>query len=172
MSNLPERYCPLIAKVTAKVRTMLESGLEFPPTAFIGSLAPGELVRVLVDMSEDEKRDDFASAIRLKAKEVKAEFVFLAMEAFAFRPSTGNSEARSDIHHDASIAPPLPAIDIVSMSLETRHGNWMARVPINPKGTSKTKRTIGKPDFKEMIEMTGRLSNFLPANEEAAALPH
>jgi hypothetical protein len=54
------------------------------------------------------------------------------------------------------------AVDIVSMALETRHGVWMAEVPIKPKGICKKKRTIGAPEFRHFTEYAGRSVNLLP----------
>ena len=48
------------------------------------------------------------------------------------------------------------------MALETRHGVWMAEVPIKPKGISKKKRTIGTPEFRHFTEFEGRFVNLLP----------
>ena len=58
------------------------------------------------------------------------------------------------------------AIDVVSMALETRHGLWMAQVPIKPKGNSKMKRTMGSPTFQHFAEYEGRFSNLLPKKDD------
>ncbi len=55
------------------------------------------------------------------------------------------------------------AVDIVSMTLETRHGVWVAEVPIKPKGISKKRRTFSAPEFRHFKEMAGRFSHLLPA---------
>ncbi|MFC5771045.1 hypothetical protein [Thauera sinica] len=44
-------------------------------------------------------------------------------------------------------------IEVVSLALETRHGVWVAQVPIKPKGISKKKRTIGVPEFRHYTEV-------------------
>ncbi len=62
------------------------------------------------------------------------------------------------------------AVDVVSMSLETRHGVWMAEVPIKPKGISKKKRTIGTPEFRHYTEFEGRFVNLLPLKDGAETL--
>ena len=57
------------------------------------------------------------------------------------------------------------AIEVVSFSLETRHGVWVAQCPIKPKGYSKKKRTIGKPEFQLFTEAQGRFVDLLPTKE-------
>lgn len=54
---------------------------------------------------------------------------------------------------------------MVSLSLETRHGVWVAQVPIKPKGISKKKRTIGVPEFGHYTEVQGRFTDLLPVKE-------
>ena len=55
------------------------------------------------------------------------------------------------------------------MSLETRHGVWMAQVPIKPKGISKKKRTMGTPEFQLFTEAQGRFVDLLPMKDGAKA---
>ena len=62
------------------------------------------------------------------------------------------------------------AVDVVSLALETRHGVWMAEVPIKPKGISKKKRTIGSPEFRHFTEIAGRFVNLLPVKDGATIL--
>ena len=56
------------------------------------------------------------------------------------------------------------------MALETRHGVWMAEVPIKPKGVSKKKRTIGQPEFRHFTEVQGRFVNLLPLKDVDSTL--
>ena len=60
-------------------------------------------------------------------------------------------------------------IDVVSLSLETRHGVWVAQVPVRPKGISKKKRTIGAPEFRHYTEVQGRFTDLLPVKEGEGA---
>ncbi len=53
-------------------------------------------------------------------------------------------------------------IDIVSFSLETRHGTWMAQASIKPKGHSKKKRTCGEVSFIHYDGAEGRFTRLLP----------
>ena len=56
-------------------------------------------------------------------------------------------------------------IDVVSFTLETRHGLWLAQMPIKPKGVSKKKRTFGPPTFRHFTEAGGRFVDLLPVND-------
>ena len=56
------------------------------------------------------------------------------------------------------------------MALETRHGVWMAEVPIKPNGISKKKHTIGTPEFRHYTEVAGRFVYLLPMKNGAATL--
>ena len=56
-------------------------------------------------------------------------------------------------------------LDIVSFSLETRHGVWVAQVPVKPRGISKKKRTIGTPEFRLFTEVQGRFVALLPVRD-------
>jgi hypothetical protein len=80
------------------------------------------------------------------------------------------SQAKCIIEEYGSIGASPYAVDIVSMTLETRHGVWMAEVPIKPKGISKKKRTIGTPEFRHFTEFEGRFVNLLPIKDGAETL--
>ena len=69
-----------------------------------------------------------------------------------------------------SIGASLYAVDVVSLALETRHGVWVAEVPIEPKGISKKKRKFGVPDFRHFTGYEGRFVNLLPTKDGAATL--
>jgi hypothetical protein len=56
-------------------------------------------------------------------------------------------------------------IDVMSLTLETRHGLWVAQVPIKPKGVSKKKRTFGTPTFQHFTEAEGRFVDLLPIKD-------
>ena len=60
---------------------------------------------------------------------------------------------------------------MVSLSLETRHGVWVAQVPIKPKGISKKKRTIGAPEFRHYTDVRGRFTDLLPVKEGKGRVP-
>ncbi len=62
------------------------------------------------------------------------------------------------------------AVDIISLALETRHGVWVAELPIKPKGISKKKRTFGTSEFRHFTEYEGRFVNLLPIKDGAATL--
>lgn len=56
-------------------------------------------------------------------------------------------------------------VDVVSFTLEARHGLWFAQMPIKPKGVSKKKRTFGPPTFRRFTEAGGRFVDLLPVKD-------
>ncbi len=97
-----------------------------------------------------------------------ADYIFMIMEAWLLRKD--KMHMMDEIYERyGSIAESPYAVDVVSMTLETRHGVWIAQVPIKPKGISKKKRTIGAPEFELFTEAQGRFVNLLPVKDGAVA---
>ncbi len=66
-------------------------------------------------------------------------------------------------------------IDMVSFSLETRHGLWFAQAPLKRKGASKKRRTFGLIKFKHFDDVEGRFADLLgtqPADAEGTGPLH
>ena len=169
MSAMPESYWKFVSPLIAKAKGFLESGETLAPVAFVGSFASESTIPVLLKSSSIEAKDSSALAIRLAAEELNADFIFLLMEAWSLRK---DKLLQRDTIMDkyGSIGASPYAVDVVSMALETRHGIWVAEVPIKPKGISKKKRTIGTPEFRHFTEFEGRFVNLLPVKEGAARL--
>jgi hypothetical protein len=55
----------------------------------------------------------------------------------------------------------------VTVSVETRHGLWLAQMPIKPKGLSKKRRTFGVPKYRLFSEAEGRFVGLLPVKDDA-----
>lgn len=64
------------------------------------------------------------------------------------------------------------AIDVVSMSLETRYAIWVAQLPIGPKGHSNKKRSFGQLEFRFFTEAKGRLVDLLPTKDDGPQPVH
>jgi hypothetical protein len=106
---------------------------------------------------------------RYRAVYGSTDFIFMLTEAWSLRKDKLlQMDAIMDKYGSIGASP--YAVDIVSMALETRHGVWMAEVPIKPKGISKKKRTIGTPEFQLFTEYEGRFVNLLPMKVGAATL--
>jgi hypothetical protein len=169
MSALPESYWRIIEPLIDTARGFLEKGESLAPIAFVGAFASQSCVPVLMQSSSDEAKDQSARAIRAAAEAFDADFIFVVMEAWSLRE---DKVAQMDaiLEKYGSIGASPYAVDIVSMALETRHGVWIAQVPIKPKGMSKKKRTIGTPEFRHFNEYAGRFVNLLPVKDGAATL--
>ena len=66
------------------------------------------------------------------------------------------------------IGVPRHRIDIVSPALDTRHGLWVAQMPMEPKGVSKKRKTFGEPTSQRFTEAAGRFVDLLPVKDEDA----
>ncbi len=166
---MPESYWKMISPMIAKAKGFLENGETLAPVAFVGSFSSDSTIPVLLKSSSNEAKDSSALAIKLAAESLNADFIFLLMEAWSLRKDKLlQMEAIMDKYGSIGASP--YAVDVVSMALETRHGVWVAEVPIKPKGISKKKRTIGTPEFRHFTEFEGRFINLLPVKEGAARL--
>ncbi len=169
MSAMPESYWKFVSPLIAKAKGFLENGETLAPVAFVGSFSSDLAIPVLFDSSSIEAKDGSALAIKMAAESLNADFIFLLMEAWSLRKDK-LLQMDAIVDKYGSIGASPYAVDIVSMALETRHGVWMAEVPIKPKGISKKKRTIGTPEFRHFTEFEGRFVNLLPMKEGAATL--
>lgn len=166
MSTLPERYLNIITPLVTTARGFLEKGDPLSPIAFVGNFVTGLTVPVLLQTDSIEHKDQVTASIRMVADEVQADFIFLIMEAYSLRADkVPRFEAILDEYGSLANCPASWRIDVVSFSLETRHGVWTAQTPIKPKGVSKKKRTIGVPEFKLFTEVQGRFTDLLPARD-------
>ncbi len=95
---------------------------------------------------------------------IEADFVFVVMEAWSLRPDKLH-RYNEILDKYGSIGNSPYAIDVVTLSLETRHGTWLAQMPIKPKGHSKKKRTFGQPEFRFFTEAKGRFVDLLPTKD-------
>ena len=169
MSAIPETYWKIVAPLIATARGFLEKGEALAPIAFVGSFTSDICVPVLLQASSNESKDKSASAIKRAADSMNADFIFVLMEAWSLRKDKV-LQMDAILNKYGSIGASPYAVDVVSMSLETRHGVWMAEVLIKPKGISKKKRTIGTPEFRHFTEAGGRFVNLLPVKDGAATL--
>ena len=170
ISNPPQAYLDIILPLIGSARSFLESGESLIPAAFAGNLTTRKTLPVMMNSKSDEAKDESAAAIKRAAAIIDADFVFLVMEAWSLRPDKLH---RADEIRDkyGSIGNSPYAMDVVTMTLETRHGLWVAQMPIKPKGYSKKKRTFGQPEFRFFTEAKGRFVDLLPARD-GGPLPH
>lgn len=169
MSGIPDSYWRFISPLIVTARGLLEKGESLSPFAFVGSFESETCIPVMLQSTSIEAKDRSALAIEAAALSMKADFIFVLMEAWSLRKDK-LSQMDAILDKYGSIGASPYAVDIVSMALETRHGVWMAEVPIKPKGISKKKRTIGEPEFRLFTEAEGRFVNLLPMKDGTATL--
>lgn len=169
MRPIPDTYWKFVSPLIVTARDLLEKGESLSPFAFVGSFESAKCIPVMLQSTSIEAKDRSALAIEAAALTINADFVFVLMEAWSLRK---DKLSRMDAILDkyGSIGASPYAVDIVSMSLETRQGVWVAEVPIRPKGISKKKRTIGDPEFRHFTEAQGRFVNLLPMKDGAVTL--
>lgn len=166
---IPESYWSIIEPMINTARGFLEKGEKLAPIAFVGSFISDVCIPILLRAGSDELKDKSAIAIKKAADGIKADYIFTVMEAWSLRK---DKLAQMDAIRDkyGSIGASPYALDVVSLALETRHGVWMAEVPIKPKGISKKKRTFDKPEFRHFNEYSGRFVNLLPVKAPSSGL--
>ena len=170
MSQLPERYRAAIAPLIDKAREFLEQGEELAPMAFVGNFTTGATVPTPLFGRGPADKDVAARSVKMLAEQLDADFVFVLMEAYSLRADkVARYEEILDEYGSLADCPASWRIDVVSLSLETRHGVWVAQVPIKPKGISKKKRTIGALEFRHYTEVQGRFTDLLPVKEGEGA---
>jgi len=169
VSALPERYQTVIDPLIERARSLLEQGEALQPIAFVGAFESKQCVPVLLQAGSDEFKDRAAGLVRTAASSIGADFVFIVMEAWSLRKDKLH-QVEAIMEKYGSIGASPYAIDVVSLAVETRHGVWMAEVPIKPKGISKKKRTFAPPAFRHFTEYEGRFVNLLPVKDGGSAL--
>ena len=166
MSQLSERYRTAITPLIGKAREFLKQGKKFVPMAFIGNFTTGATIPTALVMRSPADKDAAARTVKLLAEQLDADFVFLLMEAYSLRADkVARYEEILDEYGSLADCPASWRIDVVSLSLETRHGVWVAQVPIRPKGISKKRRTIGVLEFRHYTDVRGRFTDLLPVKE-------
>ncbi len=166
MIPIPERYSKIIEPLIETARGFLENGEELVPFAFVGNFEVGTTIPVRLQADSEEAKDQSARAIKSIAERHNADFVFTIMEAWSLRSDKLRMvDEIYERYGSIGEAPDSYKIEVVSFSLETRHGVWVAQCPIKPKGYSKKKRTIGTPEFRHFTEAQGRFVDLLPVKE-------
>lgn len=170
MSSIPVAYLKIIGPPIATARGFLENGEKLAPMAFVGSFTAGSAIPVLLEAGSEAAKDKSALGIKLAAEHTDADFIFMLMEAWSLRKDKMHLMEKIYEKYGSIGASPY-AVDIVSMTLETRHGVWVAEVPIKPKGISKKKRTFTAPEFRYFKEAAGRFTHLLPVKDADESAP-
>ena len=151
----PQDENQLIAERREKLKALREQVREQGGVAFPNDFKPADRAEALQQAHADKS-----------AEQLDADFVLVLMEAYSLRADkVARYEEILDEYGSLADCPASWRIDVVSLSLETRHGVWVAQVPIRPKGISKKKRTIGVPEFRHYTDVQGRFTDLLPVKE-------
>ncbi len=161
---IPSSYRSIIDPLIGVARGILESGEQLVPVAFVGNLSTHQTYQVMMNAASDATKDNSAELVRYLAKLHEADFIFMIMDAWGLPPEKMH-RYREILERYGSVGASPYRVDIVSFSLETRHGLWMAQVPVKPKGVSKKKRTFGEPQFQLFTEAEGRFVRLLPESD-------
>ena len=164
ISTPPPAYMDIISPLIDKARGLLEAGEKLQPIAFVGNLTAKEVIPVMIQTTSGKGKDQSARVIQSAALALEADFVFTIMEAWSLR-SDKMPQMNAILDKYGSIGASPYAIDVCSISLETRHGVWVSLPQIKPKGISKKKRTIGVVEFRHFTEAGGRFAHLLPKKE-------
>ncbi len=152
MSTLPSAYRQIIDPLIDVARAILERGERVVPVAFVGNLTAGETYQVMMSAASDQAKGYSAELVRHLASIHQADFVFVIMDAWGL--------PRDKVR-----------IDMVALSLETRHGVWRAQMPVQPKGASNRKRAFSLPEFQLFTETKGRFVDLLPVKDGEERAP-
>lgn len=164
MSELPKAYRAIIEPLIETARGILERGEPLSHMAFVGNLTTGETKIVPISAGSEQAKDDAAYMVRHLAHLHQADFVFTIMDTWGL-PKDKMHRMRQILDEYGSVGASPYRIDCVSLALETRHGLWVAQLPVKPKGVSKRKKTFGKPKFQLFTEAAGRFVDLLPVKE-------
>lgn len=164
LSNPPQAYLDVICALIDKARELLEAGEKLQAIAFVGNMSTKEIIPVLIQPGSGDVKDKSARNIKSAAATLEADYIFAIMEAWSLR-SDKVSKMDAILDKYGSIGASPYAVDVCSLTLETRHGIWIAQQPIKPKGISKKKRTIGKAEFRFFTEAAGRFMHLLPKKD-------
>lgn len=164
ISNPPQAYLDIIVPLIGTARGFAEAGEKLVPVAFVGNLTTQQTLPVMLHSGSDETKDESATTVKRAAAMTDADFVFVIMEAWSLRPDKLH-RVDEILDKYGSIGNSPYAMDVVSMTLETRHGIWVAQMPFKPKGHSKKKRTFGQPEFRFFTEAEGRFVDLLPTKD-------
>lgn len=165
MSAIPSTYLGIIEPLIDTARGILERGESLVPFAFVGNLTTKETYSVMLNTGSDVKKDRSAELIRQLAHLHQADFVFVIMDAWSLPP---DKMGRLDeiLERYGSIGASPYRVDVVAFSLETRHGIWVAQVPVAGSGDTGKARTFGTPGFHRFTEAQGRFVDLLPTKDD------
>ncbi|MGB5833297.1 MAG: hypothetical protein WBG92_15075 [Thiohalocapsa sp.] len=167
MNAIPSSYLNLINPLIEAARGFVENGETLAPFAFVGNLSGGGTFPVLLATGSDAEKDESANAVKRLAEMHQADFVFTILEAWSL-PAEQIEKFEEIIEHYGSIGASPDRLDVVSLALETRHGLWVAQIPLEPLCQADGRRTFGEPGFRHFTSGEGRFTDLLPIKDDGA----
>ena len=171
MSQLPIAYQEIIGPLIEQARRILEQGESLVPVAFVGSLIRKEILPVMLQTDGSEAKDASAAVIRRIAEESQADFVFVMTEAWSLPSDQAHAYAEI-IEEFGSIGDSPYRLDVISFTLETPHGLWVAQAPICAAEVADAGRTFAIPTFQHFGHAQGRLTELLPGRDPSPGSLH
>lgn len=166
MNAIPSRYRNLIAPLIDAARGFVENGESLAPFAFVANLSGGGAFPVMLATGSEEEKDNSARAVKQLAEQHQADFIFTIMEAWSLPPEHID-QFDAIIARYGSIGKSPFRLDVVSLALETRHGIWVAQVPLEPLPSADGgRRTFGQPQFQYFTSAEGRFADLLPVKDD------
>src|ERR1039458_927514 len=80
--QLPPRYHEMIYPPMRGREGFLEKGENLSPLAFVGNFETGQVVPILINTLDDSRKDASATAIRLAAESMAADYIFTVIEGW------------------------------------------------------------------------------------------
>ena len=168
--KLPDRYTELTRPLIEKAGELLESGESLSPLAFVGNFETGQIIPVVINTTDEASKDSSASAIRLAAASIEADYVFTIMEGWGL-PKDRLHRHQEVIDRYGSVGASPWRIDTANFMLESRHGTWAAQVPLKFKAPSKKRRQFAAPVVLQFMDgAEGRFPGLLPHKEPSGTL--
>ena len=168
MSTMPTAYRDIITPLIGTARGILERGEPLAHMAFVGNLSTGETEIVPIPAHSEQAKDAAAALLHRMAHLLQADFIFTILDTWGL-PKDKMHRMQQILDEYGSIGASPYRIDVVSLTLETRHGVWFAQMPVKPKGVSKRKKTFGEPEFQLFTDIQGRFADLLPVKDEDAS---
>lgn len=161
---------PIPAHLTAFIESCINAAREnlakyghITPVAFIGR--NDKVLPFILPMKLARSNEEAAAFIRQFATNSRADYVFTIMEAWACE-SKDEQHYQETIKRYGSIANSPDGIECVIFQLETYTGIWSAVAEQKPLDDSPTRKTFGKVDMCQQVQLEGNLTQLLPPRND------
>lgn len=163
--QIPTVYLDLIQPLINEARRRLEIGERLAPMCFVGNLTSHQVVSIAIDTRSEDTKDRSAEDIQHAADTIEADVIFTIMEGRGL-PKDKIARYQEALDRYGSLSACPWRIDVVSFTLETRHGTWGCSVGLKFKPPSKKRRMFAEAvNLVHVDQAEGRFAGLLPAEE-------